>query len=83
MSGFQIRSMGQLSHFQAFRTIRLKDDRGISFQLTVPARLSGEQISGFPLFQDLPIDFGSFCTMGRCPRGSYSHFSSSLPTFIP
>lgn len=27
MSGFQIRSMGQLSHFRAFRTIRLKDDR--------------------------------------------------------
>ena len=51
MSGLQIRSMGQLSHFRAFRTVRLRDDRGLSFQLTVPARLSNEQIadSGYKL----------------------------------
>lgn len=61
MSGFQIRSMGQLSHFQAFRTIRLKDDRGNSFQLTVPARLSGEQItnSGYQLEHFLIMHAGS------------------------
>lgn len=61
MSGFQIRSMGQLSHFQAFRTIRLKDDRGNSFQLTVPARLSGEQISdsGYKLEHFLIMHAGS------------------------
>lgn len=61
MSGFQIRSMGQLSHFRAFRTIRLKDDRGNSFQLTVPARLSGEQISdsGYKLEHFLIMHAGS------------------------
>lgn len=61
MSGFQIRSMGQLSHFQAFRTVRLKDDRGFSFQLIVPARLSGEQIteSGYQLEHFLIMHAGS------------------------
>lgn len=61
MSGFQIRSMGQLSHFQAFRTIRLKDDRGNSFQLTVPAHVSNEQIadSGYQLEHFLIMHAGS------------------------
>lgn len=61
MSGFQIRSTGPLSHFRAFRTVRLKDDRGISFQLTVPARLSGEQIadSGYKLEHFLIMHAGS------------------------
>ena len=61
MSGLQIRSMGQLNHFQAFRTIRLKDDRGVTFQLTVPARLSGEQISdsGYKLEHFLIMHAGS------------------------
>lgn len=61
MSGFQIRSTGPLSHFRAFRTVRLKDDRGISFQLTVPAHVSNEQIadSGYKLEHFLIMHAGS------------------------
>lgn len=61
MSGFQIRSAGPLNHFRAFRTVRLKDDRGISFQLTVPAHVSNEQIadSGYKLEHFLIMHAGS------------------------